>query len=104
MRRERDEQRAVVALYRGVRCWVGVFSETRKSRIPAGWPDLVVMAPLRGGGDVWFHEVKSATGELSPDQEVMHDRLRLRGQRVIVGGEAEARRWLETIGLVAKSA
>lgn len=108
--RETEIQRAVVALYRGVQCQVGVFSEGRKSRIPPGWPDLVVLLPLRvqgkgfGNNLLAYHETKSATGKLSEAQWDLLHQLRLRGQRVIVGGVDEAKDWLKAIGLLAPDA
>lgn len=101
---EREVQKRIVALYRAVGCHVGVFSENRQSRIPPGWPDLVVMAPLRISTEctqaLWFHETKSATGRLSTAQEILHERLRLRGLQVVVGGQVEAQQWLQKVGLL----
>ena len=47
---------------------------------PAGTPDLLVI----GRHHLYWVEVKTATGQLRPEQVVMHERLRSLGQTVIV--------------------
>jgi hypothetical protein len=47
---------------------------------PTGTPDLVAVLP---GRVVWI-EVKTDLGELSQAQRTMHNRLRMRRQKVIV--------------------
>ena len=42
----------------------------------AGWPDLVLVGP----GGVLYRELKSARGELRPDQQAWLDALRRAGQ------------------------
>lgn len=61
----------------------------RKSDIPAGFPDLVVLHPNH---PAFFVELKTERGRVSPLQAIVHQSLRSMGYAVyVVRGEAGVR-------------
>jgi len=52
---------------------------------PKGTPDLLVI----GRGRTLWIEVKTATGTVSADQKIMHDKLAAEGQTVIIARSVE---------------
>lgn len=63
----------------------------------AGFPDRLVILPP---GQLWFAELKTPEGALSPIQKVIHARLRKMGVEVVVLHDRDAiDRWLNSIRL-----
>lgn len=97
-RPEAIAQSRATALYRAVGCTVLSTSQTRKSRVAIGLPDLLVLHP-RSGRAFW-HEVKAPGGRVSPAQLDVHDTMRQAGLTVIVGDERAAEAHLIGLGLL----
>lgn len=96
---ERAVQAACVDLYRRVGCRVRSTSQPRRAKyVSPGIPDLMVWHT--GQGAFWFHEVKDEHVP-TPEQLRFADDCAACGIPCIVGGTAEARRWLEQIGVLA---
>lgn len=61
----------------------------------AGVPDRILILPK---GAIWFVEMKTDTGQLSPVQQVQARKLRARNCRVFaVHGEAQAKTFIEKV-------
>lgn len=99
-RLEKDIQREVVKLYRAHRCVVYELSQKRASKQTPGIADLYVMYPeMSGEGPLAFwHEVKTPTGRLRPDQNVFGEHCQQCGVFYVVGGVAAAEIQLKRIG------
>lgn len=67
-----------------IRLPAGISSYKIKS-CPVGTPDLLVLGYKQAG----FIEVKTPKGKLSKVQEEMHEKLRLRGFKVIIARSLE---------------
>lgn len=93
-RLEKDIQAECVKEYRGNGCVVyeGLKS---KAKIQPGWPDLGVFHPATR--QFWFHEVKTPTGRMRPDQEDFRRTCITTGVTHIVGGIAVAKLAIETL-------
>jgi hypothetical protein len=68
-RLEKSIQRDVRKLYIAHGCTVYWLSQARETGQTAGLGDLLVFYPKGDKPQAWWHEVKSATGKLSPAQE-----------------------------------
>lgn len=95
-RLEKDIQAECVKEYRANGCTVYEgLKEKRSTKIAPGWPDLGVFHPSRKL--FWFHEVKTPTGKLRPDQKDFRETCIATGVTHIVGGIAAARLAIETL-------
>lgn len=101
VRLEREIQRDVVKLYRAHGCVVYEFSQKRASKQTPGIGDLYVFNPeLHAYGPAaWWHEVKTATGRLRPDQNVFGELCQQCGVWYVVGGVAAAEAQLARLGM-----
>lgn len=84
--READVEREIVAYLHGRGFFVAkipndALHRRHVSHAVKGMPDLIVISP---SGVVWFLEVKTAAGRLTPAQKALHASLRRYGQRVKV--------------------
>ena len=95
---EREVQAGVVKLYKQVGAKVWNTSQTRRVRITPGLPDLCVFLP--GRGKHFFHETKTPTGAMSDEQRDFMACAYACDVRVVVGGEPEAREFLQEIGVL----
>jgi hypothetical protein len=95
-RLEREIQAECVKLYRAHGCtvYVGLVAKG-KGKIQPGWPDLGVFHPRTK--TFWFHEVKTPTGTLRPDQADFRETCLATGVLHYVGGIETARQALSTI-------
>lgn len=98
-RLEREIQRDVVRLYRAHGCVVYETSQRRAAKVSPGIPDLIVMHT--GARVQFYHEVKTPSGKLRPDQKDFRDQCLASGTVHIVGGVAAAERQLDAIGVRA---
>lgn len=62
------------------------YGARKRAGVVSGFPDLTV---LLDGGRVFFIEMKSATGRLSENQRLVHQKLRSLGHVVIVARDIE---------------
>ncbi len=99
---ERDVQREIVTLFRGLGCRVYSLSQARRSNQTAGLPDLWVFCPRKHVG-FWF-EVKAAWGKPSEEQETFADSCRVCRVHHAIGGLAEARTLAKALGLMWEAA
>ena len=93
-----SHQEAIVALFRSVGCVVWVTSDRRKSRLPPGFPDLLVSHPKLRTIAAW--ESKQRNEPVSEAQlQFEHDWAS--GHGLYGRGDIEATRtWLERKGLL----
>jgi hypothetical protein len=94
---ESDDQRAVVRWLRARNEWLVFRVENAARRTPAqaardralgmepGAPDLLLVC----GREIVWLEMKSSSGRLSDEQTRLHEQLRRRDQKVIVGYGAD---------------
>ena len=95
LRLERDIQRGCVKYYRAHGCVVYETSQKRAAKVSPGIPDLIVFHPRSGLH--WYHEVKTPSGELRPDQKDFREQCLLTKTTHIVGGLAAAGLVVETL-------
>lgn len=98
---ELDYQRAIVDLYKRTGCVVYQMSQRRRlkhSAPPKGIPDLWVFCPVRHVA--WWHEVKTATGKLRPEQEQFRVFCEVTQQKWLGGGMEVAEAWLRRLKLL----
>lgn len=109
---EREEQKAVVDLFRGAGFKVRTTSQKREARVAPGIADL--MAHHRGRKLFLWFEVKAyrpngyparqVPRSLEPDQVAFREDAIACGQRHEWGGRNEARAYLESVGILQKAA
>jgi len=97
--KESQVQAQVVALFKSVGAYVHPTSQYRKSRIPPGLPDLIILLP-RGKGVVFF-EVKALFGKMSEEQLAFMGACEMAEEPYWCGGVEEARLCLRMAGLLA---
>lgn len=100
-RLEREIQAEVVRIYRANGCVVYSTSSTRRSRIAAGIPDLIVFHA--GAGVHLYHETKTPRGKLRPDQVDFAEQCIRTNTVHIVGGVQAAELAVETLIRGARS-
>jgi hypothetical protein len=87
--RESHVAASVREFYRTMGCKVFTFSDRRAMRAgQKGVPDMYVLPPH---GEAFWHEAKSETGKLSPDQRAFIEWAARCDVRVVVGGLEDAR-------------
>lgn len=91
-RLEKEIQRDCVRIYRANGCVVYETSQKRAAKVTPGLPDLIVFHARAKA--MWYHEVKTATGELRPDQRDFQEQCQLTGTPHYVGGIEAAERAL----------
>jgi hypothetical protein len=96
-RLEKIIQRDVWKLYRRFNCQCYWMSQARKTRQTAGVPDLIVFN--RRARAMWYHEIKTPTGEQSPAQKVFQEQCNACAIYYALGGVAAAEDVLITIGV-----
>ena len=96
--RESEVQAAVMRFYRTMGCEVVRFSEGRRTRITAGWPDLGVFCrPKR----VFFlHEVKARGGKQSGAQSIVQRWAEECGMAYVIGGVQAGVEHLTALGMI----
>lgn len=109
---EREEQRAVVEMFRQAGFAVRSTSQYRVARIAPGVPDL--MAHHKGRGLFLWFEVKAyrpngyparqVPRTLEPHQKAFRDDALACGQRHEWGGRNEAKAYLESVGILKAAA
>ena len=96
-RPEALEQRKVVRLYQTVGCQVWTTSQPFRAALSPGIPDLIVFHRRA----MWFHETKAPKGKQSPEQLQFQRAADRCGVRYVLGGEAEAKKLLQAMGVLA---
>jgi hypothetical protein len=98
-RLEREIQAECVREYRANGCIVYEgLKEKRKTKIQPGWPDLGVFHPRTK--TFWFHEVKTPTGTLRPDQADFRETCLATGVPHYVGGIEVARQAISALSTI----
>ena len=97
--KESQVQAQVVALFKSVGAYVHPTSQYRKSRIPPGLPDLIILLPRKKG--IVLFEVKTGDGRMSEKQLEFAYRCEDAGVPYCVGGVEIAILVLRGAGLLA---